>query len=176
MKIVLFDLGDTLEDQETEELLPGARDTLDAIKRMRDSSRHAPVLALVSDFDMPDSPEEIPAIRQRYFAILEDLSIRSFFEPVSKRVTLSTEVGVFKPDKKIFQAVLEKLGRHLEFKDVLFITEKLDHVEKARLLKMQAIHFKGPRESSGEVEKLVDLIPMVKKFLRSSSNAVRRRR
>jgi hypothetical protein len=34
MKVVLFDLGKTLEDQDV--LLPGARETLQAIQEMRD--------------------------------------------------------------------------------------------------------------------------------------------
>jgi FMN phosphatase YigB (HAD superfamily) len=169
MKIVLFDLGDTLEDQETDELLPGARETLQAIRAMRDSGGKAPILALVSDFDMSDEPDQIPSIQQRYFAILDRLGIRSFFEPVSKRVTLSTEVGVFKPDKRIFQAVIKKIDRRLGFKDVVFITENLDHVKKARRLKMKGIHFKGPKGTFGDVDKLVDLIPLIRQFLDMSA-------
>jgi FMN phosphatase YigB (HAD superfamily) len=169
MRIVLFDLGDTLEDQEKDVLLPGARETLQAIQGMRDSAGNAPILALVSDFDMPKRPDQTASIRKRYFAILERLGIRSFFEPVSKRVTLSTEVGVHKPDKKIFQAVLKKVAGHPRFEDVLFITENRDHVNKARTLKMKAVHFKGPRQASGEIARLADLIPLVKKFLKLSA-------
>ena len=164
-KIILFDLGNTLENTKKEVLIPGALKTLQATNTMRDSNGKVPILALVSDFDMPESPAQIAAIQQRYFAILDRLGIRLFFEPVAKRVTLSTEVGVFKPDKKIFQAVLKKLDGHPSFKNVLFITENLDHVQKARLLTMKAIHFKGPGETSGDVNKLVNLIPLIKKFV-----------
>jgi FMN phosphatase YigB (HAD superfamily) len=103
MKVVLFDLGKTLEDGDV--LLPGARETLQAIQAMRDSDGEAAVLALVSDFAMPDNPEQIPLIQQRYYELLDKLGIRSFFEPVADRVTLSTEVGVSKPDEKIFRAL-----------------------------------------------------------------------
>src|SRR5215207_6665273 len=113
MKVVLFDLGKTLEDQDV--LLPGARETLQAIQEMRDHSGEAVALALVSDFDMPDNPEQIPVIRQRYYEILDELGIRSFFEPVEERVTLSSEVGVFKPDEKIFRTVIEKFDEDLHF-------------------------------------------------------------
>ena len=170
MKIVLFDLGDTLEDQERDVLLPGARKTLQAIQAMRDSSGKAPALALVSDFDMPESPDEIPSIEERYFAILDDLGIRSFFEPVSKRVTLSTEVGVFKPDKRIFQAAVKKIDKHASFRDVVFITENLQHVKKARRLKIKAIHFKGPKQTEGDVKKLPDLIPLIEEFLEAPNS------
>ncbi len=167
MKVVLFDLGKTLEDQDV--LLPGARETLQAIRGMRDSSGEAAVSALVSDFDMPDDPEQIPGIRQRYFEILDGLGIRSFFEPVADRVTLSSEVGVRKPDEKIFRAVIEKIDEDLGFRDVVFITENRGHVIEARRLGMRAIHFKGPGQNTGDVGRLVDLIPLVRKFLGASN-------
>ena len=50
MKVILFDLGNTLEDTQREILMPGAMRTLNAIQAMRDSDGHPPALALVSDF------------------------------------------------------------------------------------------------------------------------------
>lgn len=168
MKVVLFDLGKTLEDQDV--LLPGARETPQAIQQMRDQSEEAAALALVSDFDMPDNPEQLPVIRQRYYEILEGLGIRSLFEPVAERVTLSSEVGVFKPDERIFRTVIEKLDEDLHFGDVVFITENREHVLAARRLGMRAIHFQGPGQNSGDVARLVDVIPLVQTFLRLRIN------
>jgi FMN phosphatase YigB (HAD superfamily) len=174
MKVVLFDLGNTLEHQD--DLLPGARETLQAIQEMRDHSGEAVALGLVSDFDMPDDPEQIPIIRQRYYEILEGLSIRSFFEPVANRVTLSSEVGVFKPDEKIFRAVIEKINEDLHFGDVIFITENRGHVIEARHLGMRAIHFQGPGQNAGDVDRLVDVIPLVQEFLGFRNNGGSRTR
>jgi FMN phosphatase YigB (HAD superfamily) len=174
MKVVLFDLGKTLEDQDV--LLPGARETLQAIQEMQDHSGEAVALALVSDFDMPDAPEQIPIIRQRYYEILEGLSIRSFFEPVADRVTLSSEVGVFKPDEKIFRAVIEKIDEGLRFGDVVFVTENREHVIATRHLGMSAIHFKGPGQDAGDVDRLVDVIPLVQEFLGLRTNGESRTR
>jgi FMN phosphatase YigB (HAD superfamily) len=168
MKVVLFDLGETLENQDV--LLPGARETLQAIQEMRDHSEEAAALSLVSDFDMPDNPQQIPVIRQRYYEILEGLGIRSLFEPVAERVTLSSEVGVFKPDERIFRTVIEKLDEDLHFGDVVFITENREHVLKARRLGMRAIHFQGPGQNTGDVDRLVDVIPLVQTFLRLRIN------
>jgi FMN phosphatase YigB (HAD superfamily) len=167
MKMVLFDLGQTLEDVVDGEdvLLPGARETLEAICTMRDANGEAPVLALVSDFgDIPATPAQILASQKAYYKLLEKLGIRSFFEPVAQRVTLSAEAGRAKPDRQIFQAVIEKIpGLHVG--DVLFITEHRGHVEAARHLQMQAIHFRGPGQTTGDVDKLVDLIPHVQRFV-----------
>jgi FMN phosphatase YigB (HAD superfamily) len=38
MKVILFDLGNTLEDTEREVLLPGALKTLKTVRDMRDAS------------------------------------------------------------------------------------------------------------------------------------------
>jgi FMN phosphatase YigB (HAD superfamily) len=163
MKVVLFDLGKTLEDRDI--LLSGARETLQAVQAMRDSNGEAAALALVSDFDMPDNPEQVPFIQQRYYELLDKLSIRSFFEPVADRVTLSTEVGAFKPHEKIFRAVIEKIDEGLGFRDVIFVTENQEHVLEARLLGIRGVHFNGPGQNSGEVDRLLELVPLIQKFL-----------
>jgi FMN phosphatase YigB (HAD superfamily) len=84
MKVILFDLGNTLEDTQREVLLPGALKTLNATRAMRDSEGHAPVLALVSDFgETSATPEQILASQNEYYAILDRHKIRRFFEPVA---------------------------------------------------------------------------------------------
>lgn len=166
MKIILFDLGNTLENQNRGGLLPGASETLEAIQALRDAGGNAPVLALLSDFgEIPATSEQIQASQQEYFGILRDLGILRFFEPVTRRVTLSTEVGAEKPSRKIFKAVIDKIGGGLRFQDVMFITERQSHVKAARKLRMKSIHFKGPGEISGDVTRLPDLLPLVRDFL-----------
>lgn len=169
--MVLFDLGKTLEDGNV--LLPGAVETLEGVAALRIGDRPAVLLGLVSDFVMPTEPSQIPAIQQRYYAILDHLGIRRFFEPVAERVTLSTEVGVRKPDVAVFRAAVAKAAvpttePSLTFDDVLFVTENRDHVVAAGRLGMRAVHFRGPGQTSGEVERLTDLIPLVRDFVGGS--------
>ena len=163
MKIVLFDLGNTLEKQGG--LATGAIETLQAIQKLRGADGQAPALALVSDFTMPNTPDQIPAIREQYFAILDQLGIRQFFEPISDRVTLSTDVGVTKPDKRIFKAAIKKINPRLRFQDTIFITEEPVHIAAARRLGMKAVHFKGPGQTRGDIDRLADLVPIIKKFV-----------
>lgn len=162
MRLVLFDLGDTLEHNGV--LLPGAKETLEQIAELGDGGRTAR-LGLVSDFEEPDGPAQIPALQRKYYAILERLGIRFLFEPVAARVTLSTEVGVSKPDPAIFRAAMRKAHRMLSPADVLFVTENLQHVHAARDMGMRAIHFRGPGQTSGDVADLLDLLPLVREFI-----------
>ncbi|MCI0563973.1 MAG: hypothetical protein MN733_36320, partial [Nitrososphaera sp.] len=149
MRIVFFDLGQTLEDQGT--LLPGARETLSAIKAMRDPNGEAPVLALISNYYEADKPDEVEVFQKQYYKLLEDLGIISFFEPLSERVTISTEVGVRKPNEKIFRVAINKIHKDLPYHHVIFITENQDHIAAVREVGMMAIHFQGPGQSTGEV-------------------------
>jgi len=162
VKLVLFDLGNTLESGDV--LLPGALETLAAVAAMRAGAAPATLLGLVSDFIMASEPREIPGIQQQYYVILDLLGIREFFEPVEERVTLSTEVGVFKPDEAVFRAAVAKAGPGLTFADTLFVTENRSHVLAARHLGLTAVHFRGPGQPNGDVEKLTDLIPIIRDF------------
>lgn len=159
MKLVLFDLGDTLESDGV--LLPGALETLEAIASLRAEGRPAAVLGLLSDFYMPAEPSDVAIIQQQYYTLLDDLGIRQFFEPVAERVTLSTEVGAFKPDVAVFRAAAAKVDPPLDFDQVLFVTENRGHVIAARQLGLMAVHVRGPGQAQGEVETLAGLVPVV---------------
>jgi FMN phosphatase YigB (HAD superfamily) len=163
MKIILFDLGDTLEH--TDILLPGAREMLQAVQQLHDPNDQPPGLGLVSDF-FP-LPEEIAQRQQEYYDILQRLRIRSFFEPVETHVTLSTEMVslIFKPDERIFRKAIDKINPDGAFRDTMFITERRPHVEAARGLGMQAIHFQGPGQTTGDVQRLIDLVPLIRAFV-----------
>ena len=66
---------------------------------------------------------------------------------------------------------MRKIDIALTFQDALFITERKSHVTAARALGMQAVHFKGPGEVTGDIEQLVDLIPIVQEFVGSGDTA-----
>jgi FMN phosphatase YigB (HAD superfamily) len=62
MKIILFDLGNTLEDTEAGILLPGARQMLQAVRQLHDPNGQPPILGLVSDFfPLPEEIALLPA-------------------------------------------------------------------------------------------------------------------
>lgn len=163
MKVILFDLGRTLEDQD--ELLPGASQMLEAVAELRDELSQPPGMGLVSDFDMPRVPGDIAGIRAQYVAIIERLGIRKFFDPLDRGVTLSTDIGVFKPDERVFRAALDKFGANLPFAAALFLTEHPGHIRAARALGMRAVHFKGPGQTTGDITHLMDFVPLARDFV-----------
>lgn len=163
-KIVMFDLGKTLESGD--ELLTGALDTLNGIRALADASSGPVEIVLISDWeDSPSEPDELEASKQKYYTLLETIGIRDFFEPVEKRVTVSTEVGVFKPDPTFFRASIDKISPGEAFENAIFITEDQGHVLAARDLGLQAVHFKGPGQQNGDIDELTEFIPIVEAFL-----------
>lgn len=156
MKLVLFDLGSTLEDRNV--LLPGALQLLQDISALCDDDGDPVLLALGSDFDAP---------AEKYYDIIEKLGIRSFFEPVTARVTLSGEVGVRKPAEEFFAAAVTKAEPALTFEDVMFVTENRTHVQAARMLGMHAIQVRPPGGAGGDVSSLSELLPHIREFVGS---------
>ena len=69
--------------------------------------------------------------------------IREFglYEPFSPCL-LSYEIGIEKPDPKIYQILLEKLK--LPAADVVFIDDKLENTQKAKEMGIDAILFESP--------------------------------
>lgn len=65
------------------------------------------------------------------------------------RVFSSSEIGVSKPDKKIFQHVVEKLG--CKPGEVLFIDDSLSHIESAQELGMHVHHYRSLAELKNEL-------------------------
>jgi putative hydrolase of the HAD superfamily len=57
-------------------------------------------------------------------------------------VVISCEVGLSKPDPRIFRLCLERLG--LPAPDVLFVDDRADNVEGAAAVGLQTLQFDGP--------------------------------
>ena len=171
MTLVLFDLGDTLESGGA--LRPGALQLLQELTDLRSGGRPAVALALLSDTRDPAGPADVPAIVTDYHALLDRLGIRRYFEPLSRRVTLSAEVGVRKPAPAAFRAAVARADPTLTSADVAFVTEDADHVRAARRLGMTAVHVRPPGAAGGEGAELPDVLPVVRELLEAASDGAR---
>ncbi len=69
------------------------------------------------------------------------------------RVYLSINLGMKKPDKEIYQAVLRDLACPAQ--EVLFIDDRNENVEGARLTGMQALKFTDMRQLKRELRRLL---------------------
>ena len=64
-------------------------------------------------------------------------------------MVISGEVKLIKPDPRIFQVLLERIGRPAE--ECLFIDDSLPNITVARELGFQTIHFHHPAQLESEL-------------------------
>jgi hypothetical protein len=146
IKVVMFDLGDTLIDAD-DHPFPHVREALAAIQGFRTADSEPLNTCLVSNYDLvspPITPAKVLPVFEKYVAILDGTGLREFFEPVEKRVTLSTHAGVDKPDRAVFEKALSRLQSKASLQECLFITENAEHIRAAReKLGMATLQFKS---------------------------------
>lgn len=76
------------------------------------------------------------------------------FDDAFDEMIISAEVGLVKPDERIYQLALDRLGVAPEA--AVFIDDFSRNVEGARRVNMQAIRFSNPQQARGELESLLD--------------------
>jgi len=68
-------------------------------------------------------------------------------------VIISAEVGVAKPDPRIYQIALERLK--VEPQEAVFVDDFVENIEAARQLGFHAIHFRDPDQTLQEINSLL---------------------
>ena len=134
IKVVFFDLGGTLIDGQRNPF-PHVEAALTAITTMKTGAGRPVRSGLVSDFTMatpPVTPAKVATLFAQYLEVLDGTGLRPHFEPVAKRVTLSTHAGAMKPDRAVFDKALRRLGSSATLTDCLLITEDEGHVRFVR--------------------------------------------
>ena len=69
-------------------------------------------------------------------------------------IIISAEVGVAKPDPRIYQIAIERLG--VAPIESVFVDDFIENVEAARSEGLYGIHFKGPDQARSELIELLD--------------------
>lgn len=168
IRVVFFDLGMTLVDA-ARRPFPHVEEALDVIQRFTTPDGRPLESALVSDVDMPEPPApatQVEPLFQRYLGVLDACGLRHRFEPVERRVTLSAHAGAFKPDRRIFETALARLGVSAPFADCLLITESGDHADAVRrTLHMPALRFHVPRSAPDEFDDWLQAPAMIARLI-----------
>lgn len=139
--------------------------------------------ALMRSFGLPESDAAIKAFRDEFFAgDIVDLAMVAEIDALRPQyvtailsnawddlrplleetwqiayafdeIFISSEMGVTKPDPKIYQMVLEALDLNPE--ETVFIDDFLHNIEAARKLGMHGIHFQSKAQAMGELRELL---------------------
>jgi epoxide hydrolase-like predicted phosphatase len=75
------------------------------------------------------------------------------FDDAFDHMTISAEVGLAKPDARIYQHALEKLGVHAE--EAIFIDDMPANIDAAKVLGMQGVVFQEAEQAITEIKRLL---------------------
>lgn len=143
IRVLMLDLGETLIDKQRK-VYPHVPEALEALKGIETETGEHLRLCLVSDYEKPTAEKSVDMLFNEYVGLLKDLNLAQFFEPVEQHVTLSTQAGVRKPDPKIFELAIKRLGVTASFDQCLFITEHKGHIAECRDMGMKTLRFIEP--------------------------------
>ncbi len=83
-------------------------------------------------------------------ALEEEWQISDVFD----LIVISAEVGLAKPDPKVYQHILEQLG--IEPHEAVFVDDFIENVNAASAAGMYAIHFKGSQQARNSLAELLE--------------------
>lgn len=106
------------------------------------------------DFLRALRPERKVCLISNAWSGLRAFITRQGFADVFDYMVVSAEVGLMKPDPRIYSLALEELGAKPE--ESVFIDDVLANVEAARLVGMAGIHFTRPEKALEELKQLLN--------------------
>ena len=98
-------------------------------------------------------PEHKVCLVSNAWSGLRAFITRQKFDDIFDDMVISAEVGVTKPDARIYRLALEKLGVQPE--ESVFLDDVLVNVEAARTVGMSGIHFTRPEKALEELKQLL---------------------
>jgi epoxide hydrolase-like predicted phosphatase len=79
--------------------------------------------------------------------------VENKFEDAFDALIVSAELGVIKPDPKIYQIALEQLK--VDPDEAVFVDDTFSNVEAARALGMHGIHFRSPEQTLNKLNEML---------------------
>jgi HAD superfamily hydrolase (TIGR01509 family) len=84
---------------------------------------------------------------------LRNYLVREKLDDAFDYIIISAEVGVAKPDPKIYQIALEQA--QVEAREAVFVDDFLENIAACQRLGMQGIHFRDPESAIEQVKALL---------------------
>jgi len=112
----------------------------------------------IIDYEMLDTLRDL---RASYFVGLisnawDDLReyiLAHKFDDAFEHMVISAEVGVAKPDAKIYQIALEQAGVRPD--EAVFVDDFIENIRSCQTLGMHGIHFRGPKQAMDELKQIL---------------------
>jgi epoxide hydrolase-like predicted phosphatase len=84
---------------------------------------------------------------------LRDYIVKQKFDDAFDTMVISAEVGVMKPEAKIYQIALDQAG--VSPNETIFVDDFIENIEGCEELGMHGIHFRNPEQAIEDLKKLL---------------------
>jgi len=84
---------------------------------------------------------------------LRDYIIKQKFDDAFDNMVISAEVGVMKPEAKIYQIALEQAG--ISPNEAVFVDDFVENIEGCEALGMRGIHFRSPEQALDALKQML---------------------
>lgn len=98
-------------------------------------------------------PRYVTGLISNAWSDMREYLIRKKIDDAFEHLTISAEVGVAKPETKIYQLALEQA--QVKAGEAVFVDDVLANIEACEAVGMKGIHFKDPHASMEQLKKLL---------------------
>ncbi len=147
-------VGEITEEQHWQNVMKTLKLPVSEIERVRDEF-------FAGDVIDHEIVEFLRSIKLKYkiglisnaWSGLRNYIVREKFDDAFHHMIISAEVGVAKPDPKIYHIALEQL--QVQPEEAVFVDDFLENIEACEKVGMKGIHFKDPISALQQVRKLL---------------------
>lgn len=123
-------------------------------ERVRDEFFAGDVIDLeIVDFLRSIKPKYKVGLISNAWSGLRDYIVREKFDDAFHHMIISAEVGVAKPDSKIYQIALDQL--QVRANEAVFVDDVYENIEACEKTGMKGIHFKGPESALKQLKQMI---------------------
>jgi putative hydrolase of the HAD superfamily len=148
-------LGEISDEEHWAEVIKRLRRPVSEIKSIRAEF-------FAGDVIDHDIVEYLRSLRPRYhvglisnaWPDLRDHIIEQQFDDAFDHMVISAEVGVMKPEARIYQIALEQAG--VRPNDALFVDDFVENIEGCQAVGMHGIHFRDPKTAMAKLKNILD--------------------
>ena len=147
-------MGEIKEEEHWLNVMKILKQPASAYERIRDEFFAGDVVDRgILDFLRSLKPKYKTGLISNAWSGLRAYTEREKFDNTFNRMIISAEVGVLKPDPKIYQIALEQL--QVKAKEAVFVDDVLENIEACEKVGMKGIHFKDSESAIKQLKALL---------------------
>lgn len=147
-------IGEITEDEHWLNIMKVLKRPASEYERIRDEFFAGDVVdRTLLDFLRSIKPKYKTGLISNAWSGLRNFILREKFDDAFEYMVISSEVGVAKPNPKIFQIALEQL--QVKANEVAFVDDFIENIEACRKVGMTGIHFKDPESAIKRLKALL---------------------